>query len=344
MGLLDGKVAIVTGAGHGIGRGEALELARQGAKVVVNDVGGSVHGEGEDKLPAEEVAEIIRSRGGEATPNDDDVADWAGASALVRQAVDEFGRLDILVNNAGIVRDGMIFSMTEDAFDAVVRVHLKGTFATTHHASVYWREESKAGRQPRAAIVNTVSSAGLQGNVGQANYGAAKAGIAALTVISSLELSRYGVRANAVAPGGMTRITATLRKDAEVPRARSARRGRVRPHEPGQLGPHGGLVGLRRRAARDGPGLPGRRAPHHALRPVVARSHDRAQGQAGALGARGHRPGRERPRLPVAGPGPADGRLTGRQRSAGRATLIICGAKRGRRWRACGATRASGCW
>jgi len=216
MGLLDGKVAIVTGAGHGIGRGEALELARQGAKVVVNDVGGSVHGEGVDKRPAEEVAEIIRSRGGAAAANYDDVADWAGAANLVRQAVDEFGRLDVLVNNAGIVRDAMIFSMTEDAFDAVVRVHLKGTFATTHHASVYWREESKAGRQPRAAIVNTVSSAGLQGNVGQANYGAAKAGIAALTVIASLELSRYGVRANAVAPGGMTRITATLRKDAEV--------------------------------------------------------------------------------------------------------------------------------
>ena len=216
MGLLDGKVAVVTGAGHGIGRGEALELARQGAKVVVNDVGGTVHGEGEDKRPAEEVAEIIRSRGGEAAANFDDVADWTGASSLVRQAVDEFGGLDVLVNNAGIVRDAMLFSMTEDAFDAVVRVHLKGTFATTHHAAVYWREESKAGRQPSAAIVNTVSSAGLQGNVGQANYGAAKAGIAALTVISSLELSRYGVRANAVAPGGMTRITATLRKDAEV--------------------------------------------------------------------------------------------------------------------------------
>jgi len=216
MGLLDGKVAIVTGAGHGIGRGEALELARQGAAVVVNDVGGSVHGEGVDKRPAEEVAEIIRSRGGQAAANYDDVADWAGAANMVRQAVDEFGRLDILVNNAGIVRDAMLFSMTEEAFDAVVRVHLKGTFATTHHASVYWREESKAGRQPRAAIVNTVSSAGLQGNVGQANYGAAKAGIAALTVIASLELSRYGVRANAVAPGGMTRITATLRKDAQV--------------------------------------------------------------------------------------------------------------------------------
>jgi NAD(P)-dependent dehydrogenase (short-subunit alcohol dehydrogenase family) len=216
MGLLEGKVAIVTGAGHGIGRGEALELARQGAKVVVNDVGGSVHGEGVDKRPAEDVADIIRGRGGEAAANYDDVADWAGAANLVRQAVDEFGRLDVLVNNAGIVRDAMLFSMTEGDFDAVVRVHLKGTFATTHHASVYWREESKAGRQPRAAIVNTVSSAGLQGNVGQANYGAAKAGIAALTVISSLELSRYGVRANAVAPGGMTRITATLRKGAEV--------------------------------------------------------------------------------------------------------------------------------
>ena len=216
MGLLEGKVAIVTGAGHGIGRGEALELARQGARVVVNDVGGSVHGEGVDKRPAEEVAEIIRGRGGEATANYDDVADWTGAANLVRQAVDEFGRLDVLVNNAGIVRDAMIFSMTEEAFDAVVRVHLKGTFATTHHAAVYWREESKAGRQPRAAIVNTVSSAGLQGNVGQANYGAAKAGIAALTVIASLELARYGVRANAVAPGGMTRITATMRKDAEV--------------------------------------------------------------------------------------------------------------------------------
>src|SRR5580698_2658035 len=216
MGLLDGKVAVVTGAGHGIGRGEALELARQGAKVVVNDVGGTVHGEGVDKRAAEEVADIIRSRGGEAAANFDDVADWSGASSLVHQAVDEFGRLDVLVNNAGIVRDAMLFSMTEDDFDAVVRVHLKGTFATTHHAAVYWREQSKAGAQPRAAIVNTVSSAGLQGNVGQANYGAAKAGIAALTVISSLELARYGVRANAVAPGGMTRITGTLMKDATI--------------------------------------------------------------------------------------------------------------------------------
>ena len=237
MGVLEGKVAIVTGAGHGIGRGEALELARQGATVVVNDVGGSVHGEGVDKRPAEEVADIIQSRGGQAAANYDDIADWAGAANLVRQAVDEFGRLDVLVNNAGIVRDAMLFSMAEDDFDAVVRVHLKGTFATTHHAAIYWREESKAGRQPRAAIVNTVSSAGLQGNVGQANYGAAKAGIAALTVISSLELSRYGVRANAVAPGGMTRITATLRKDAEVREPDQLDEGAYDPMNPANSAP-----------------------------------------------------------------------------------------------------------
>src|SRR5579864_6511400 len=216
MGLLDGKVAVVTGAGHGIGRGEALELARQGAKVVVNDVGGSVHGEGVDKRPAEEVADIIRARGGEAAANYDDVADWAGAANLVRQAVDEFGQLDVVVNNAGILRDKMIFSMSEDEFDSVIRVHLKGTWCTTHHASVYWREQSKAGNQPRAAIVNTVSSAGLQGNVGQANYGSAKAAIAALTIISSLELGRIGVRANAIAPGGMTRMSGAVVKDMEL--------------------------------------------------------------------------------------------------------------------------------
>jgi NAD(P)-dependent dehydrogenase (short-subunit alcohol dehydrogenase family) len=219
MGLLDGKVAIVTGAGHGIGRGEALELANEGAKVVVNDVGGSVSGEGADKRAAEEVAEILRSRGAEAVANYDDVADWNGAKNLIQQAVDAFGRLDILVNNAGIIRDRMIFSMTEDDFDSVVRVHLKGTFATTHHAAVYWRNESKEGRQPRGAIVNTVSSAGLQGNVGQANYGSAKAAIAALTIITSLEMGRYGIRANAVAPGGVTRMSAAVVKDLEVKEA-----------------------------------------------------------------------------------------------------------------------------
>ena len=188
MGLLDGKVAIVTGAGRGVGRGEAIELAAEGAKVVVNDLGGSSTGEGADKTPAEEVAQVIRDRGGEAVANYDDVSDWAGAKSLVEQAVESFGRLDILVNNAGILRDKMLFSMSEQEFDSVISVHLKGTFATTHHAAGYWRVESKAGRQPRASIINTVSSAGLQGNVGQANYGAAKAGIAALTIITSLDL------------------------------------------------------------------------------------------------------------------------------------------------------------
>lgn len=216
MGILDGKVAIVTGAGHGIGRGEALELSAEGAKVVVNDLGGSVSGEGADKRPAEEVAEIIRSRGGEAVADYEDVADWGGAERLVAHAVEAFGRLDVVVNNAGILRDKMLFSMTEDDFDAVIRVHLKGTFAMTRHASVYWRERSKAGEQPRAAIVNTVSSAGLQGNVGQANYGAAKSGIAALTIITALEMSRYGVRANAVAPGGVTRMSGAVLKDLQV--------------------------------------------------------------------------------------------------------------------------------
>lgn len=207
MGLLDGKVAIVTGAGHGIGRGEALELASQGARVVVNDVGGSVSGEGADKRAADVAVDRIKDRGGEAVANYDDVADWNGAKNLVDQAVEAFGGLDILVNNAGILRDNVIIKMSEEDFDSVIRVHLKGTFACTHHAAQYWRGESKEGRERRAAIVNTVSSAGLQGNVGQANYGSAKAGIAALTIISSLELSRYGVRANAIAPGGFTRMT-----------------------------------------------------------------------------------------------------------------------------------------
>jgi NAD(P)-dependent dehydrogenase (short-subunit alcohol dehydrogenase family) len=206
VGILDGKVAIVTGAGHGVGRGEALQLADEGAKVVINDLGGSVTGEGADKRPAEEVAELIRSRGGDAVANYDDVADFNGAKNLIAQAVDAYGTLDILVNNAGILRDRMVFSMSEEDFDSVIRVHLKGTWCTTHHASVYWREQSKAGKQPRAAIVNTVSGAGLQGQASQSNYGAAKAGIAAMTIITSLELGRYGVRVNAISPGGFTRM------------------------------------------------------------------------------------------------------------------------------------------
>jgi NAD(P)-dependent dehydrogenase (short-subunit alcohol dehydrogenase family) len=218
MGLLDGKVAIVTGGGRGVGRGEAVQLAAHGAKVVVNDLGGSHTGEGADKSPAEEVASLIRDRGGEAVANYDDVADLAGSKNLVEQAIETFGRLDVVVNNAGILRDKMLVSMAEEDFDAVIRVHLKGTFCVSKHAAEHWRAESKAGRQPRAAIVNTVSSAGLQGNVGQTNYGAAKAGIAAMTIIHSLELAQYGVRANAVAPGGMTRMVGTLPGSTETPK------------------------------------------------------------------------------------------------------------------------------
>jgi NAD(P)-dependent dehydrogenase (short-subunit alcohol dehydrogenase family) len=216
MGILDGKVAIVTGSGHGIGRGEALELAAQGAKVVINDVGGSARGEGTDRSAADQVVEVIRARGGEAVANYDDVADFAGAENIVATAYEAFGGHDIVVNNAGIIRDKMIVSMSEDDFDAVLRVHLKGTFAVTKFACVRWRDRFKAGENIRAAVVNTVSSAGLQGNVGQANYGSAKAGIAALTIITSLEGARYGVRANAVAPGGVTRLTGAVLKDAEL--------------------------------------------------------------------------------------------------------------------------------
>jgi NAD(P)-dependent dehydrogenase (short-subunit alcohol dehydrogenase family) len=237
MGLLEGKVAVVTGAGHGVGRGEALELAAQGAKVVVNDLGGSVHGEGTDKRPAEEVAQLIADRGGEAVPNFDDVGDWGGAENLVGTALEAFGRLDIVVNNAGILRDKTIVKMSEDEFDAVIRVHLKGTFNTTHFAGAHWAEKAKAGEQNRAAIVNTVSSAGLQGNVGQANYGAAKAGVAALTVIASLELGRYGVRANAIAPGGFTRMVGIHMKDIEVKEPEQYEDGEFVPLNPGNSAP-----------------------------------------------------------------------------------------------------------
>ena len=216
MGMLDGKVAIVTGAGRGVGRGEAVALAAHGAKVVVNDLGASIVGEGSDLSPAQEVVEVIRSRGGEAIVNGDDVSDFEGAKRIVQSALDEWGRLDVLVNNAGILRDRMIFSMGEDEFDAVIRVHLKGTFNTMRHASEHWRNESKEGRQPRASIINTVSSAGLQGQASQANYGAAKAGIAAMTIIASLELTRYGVRANCIGPGGFTRMVGAANADVVV--------------------------------------------------------------------------------------------------------------------------------
>jgi NAD(P)-dependent dehydrogenase (short-subunit alcohol dehydrogenase family) len=203
-------VVIVTGAGRGIGRAHALEFARQGARVVVNDVGASLDGAGGSDGPAGDVVDAIRAAGGEAVANGDDVSSWSGAAHLVQAAVDQWGRLDTVVNNAGIVRDRMIVSMGEDEWDAVMRVHLKGTFAVTHHAANHWRERAKAGDEVAARVVNTSSGAGLAGSIGQANYAAAKAGIAALTLVAAVELGRYGVTVNAIAPSARTRMTETV--------------------------------------------------------------------------------------------------------------------------------------
>jgi NAD(P)-dependent dehydrogenase (short-subunit alcohol dehydrogenase family) len=209
--LCEGRIAIVTGAGRGIGREHALSLAAHGARVVVNDLGGARDGSGASAGPAEEVVATIRSAGGEAIVNADDVSDWGGAERLVRQAVDTFGGLDVLVNNAGILRDRMLVNMNEAEWDAVIKVHLKGTFAPAHFAAAYWRDRSKAtGRGVDARLINTTSISGMFGNAGQTNYGAAKAGIAALTVIAARELARYGVSVNAVAPGALTRMTEDL--------------------------------------------------------------------------------------------------------------------------------------
>jgi NAD(P)-dependent dehydrogenase (short-subunit alcohol dehydrogenase family) len=217
MASLDGKVAIVTGAGRGIGREHALGLARAGARVVVNDLGVSLSGEGADEIPAQQVAGEIRAAGGEAVSNDDDVADFAGAARLVEQAVETFGRLDILVNNAGILRDRMLVNMQEHEWDAVVAVHLKGHFAPTRHAAEHWRERSKAGEDVRGRVIMTSSPSGVFGNVGQANYGAAKAGIAGLTLIAAQELGRYGVTVNCLAPNARTRMTESAFGSLPVP-------------------------------------------------------------------------------------------------------------------------------
>jgi NAD(P)-dependent dehydrogenase (short-subunit alcohol dehydrogenase family) len=214
--MCEGRVCIVTGAGRGLGREYALSLAQHGAKVVVNDLGGDRDGTGADGGPAQEVVDEIRAAGGEAAANTDDISSWDGAASLVQQAIDTFGSLDVLVNNAGILRDRMLFSMTEDEWDAVIRVHLKGTFAPSHHAAAYWRERSKAGEAVDARLVNTTSVSGLYANVGQTNYGAAKAGIAAFTQIAAQELSRYGVTVNAIGPGALTRLTGDLEITDEI--------------------------------------------------------------------------------------------------------------------------------
>jgi NAD(P)-dependent dehydrogenase (short-subunit alcohol dehydrogenase family) len=207
MGICDGRVVIITGAGRGLGREHALAFAAEGAKVVVNDVGASLQGEGNDMSPAQEVVELIRERGGEAITNGDDIADWDGAGRLVQSAIDTFGGLDTVVTNAGIVRDRMFVNMSVDEWDAVIRVHLRGTFCPVKHAVDYWRAESKAGRQRDGRVVTTSSGAGLHGSIAQTNYSAAKAGIATFTINIAAELGRIGVNANSIAPSARSRMT-----------------------------------------------------------------------------------------------------------------------------------------
>ncbi|MEE4454945.1 SDR family NAD(P)-dependent oxidoreductase [Novosphingobium resinovorum] len=220
MSLLEGKVAIVTGAGRGLGRAHALKLAEHGAKVVVNDLGSSAAGEGADQTPAQEVVSAIEAMGGQAVVNTSDVSSWDDAKAMIDQAVGTFGRLDILVNNAGILRDRMLVNMSESDWDSVVKVHLKGTFAPLHHAADHWRALSKAGEAVDARIVNTTSHSALFANMGQANYAAAKGGIATLTQLAARELQRFGVTVNAIAPRAETRMTAGLRELTEEQKQR----------------------------------------------------------------------------------------------------------------------------
>jgi len=205
--LCDGRVVVITGAGRGIGRGHALEFARQGAKVVVNDIGAELDGSGGSTGPAGEVVAEIRASGGQAVANGDDIATWDGGANLVKAAIDAFGGLDVVVNNAGVVRDRMFANATEDEWDLTMAVHLKGHFTTSRHAAAYWRDRAKAGETVDARIINTTSGAGLMGSVGQAAYSAAKGGIISLTLVQAAELGRYGITANAIAPAARTRMT-----------------------------------------------------------------------------------------------------------------------------------------
>jgi len=233
-GIVEGRVVIITGAARGIGRAHALEFARQGAKVVVNDLGAEVDGTGSSPGPAGEVVEEIRSMGGEAIANGEDVADFEGAGRLIRAAIERFGELHVLVNNAGILRDRMLFNMTPEEWDAVIRVHLRGTFCPLRHAAAYWRAQAKAGRPVDARVINTTSSSGIYGNPGQSNYGAAKAGIAALTIIAARELEKYGVTVNAIAPAALTRMTEKL---TSARRAAPRPEGAFDPSSPDNISP-----------------------------------------------------------------------------------------------------------
>ena len=216
--LCEGRICVITGAGRGIGREYALMLAVHGAHVVVNDLGGDRTGSGADSGPAQQVVDEITAAGGAAVANTDNIATWDGAKALVEQAIEVFGGLDVVVNNAGILRDRMLVNMSEEDWDSVIAVHLKGTFAVARHAAAYWRDRSKSGETNDARIINTTSVSGIYGNIGQANYGAAKAGIAGFTIIAARELGRYGVTVNAIAPGALTRMT----EDLPIPDERKA--------------------------------------------------------------------------------------------------------------------------
>jgi NAD(P)-dependent dehydrogenase (short-subunit alcohol dehydrogenase family) len=207
MGALEGRVAIITGSGRGIGREHALLFAQEGAKLVINDLGGAIDGSGDDRTAAQQVVDEIEEMGGEAIANSDNVADWEGGQRLINAAIEAFGDLHVLVNNAGILRDRVLVNMTEEEWDAVIHVHLKGHFVPTRWAAAYWREQTKAGQPVKASVINTSSTSGLLGNPGQTNYGAAKAGIAAFSQICAMELERYGVRVNAIAPAARTRMT-----------------------------------------------------------------------------------------------------------------------------------------
>ena len=237
MGQLEGRIAIITGAGRGIGREHALLFAREGAKVVVNDLGGANDGGGADVGPAQQVADEIVAAGGQAVANTDNIATWAGARAVVEQAVETFGGLDSVVNNAGILRDGFIPTMEESQWDSVIAVHLKGHFSVLRHASAYWKAESKAGRTPNASVLNTSSGSGVTlPNAGPSNYGAAKDAIAALTLVAADELQRYGVRANAIAPVARTRLTEATPGFGDIMRS-TIEEGVIDPFHPANISP-----------------------------------------------------------------------------------------------------------
>ncbi len=234
MGTLDGRVAVITGAGRGIGREHALLFAKEGAKVVVNDLGGKEDGTGADQGPAHDVVAEIKAMGGEAVANTDSCSDWEGGQRIIQTALDTFGELHVLVNNAGILRDRMITNMSEAEWDSVINVHLKGHFVPLHFAAIHWRELAKAGNPVKASVVNTSSTSGLFGNVGQTNYGAAKTGIATLAIIAQMELDRYGVRVNAIAPAAMTRLIQTIPGVENRPQPKEGEFNRM---DPGNVSP-----------------------------------------------------------------------------------------------------------